>query len=232
METSTKGNQGRALTLRILLACGAVAPLFFIIVFLVEGATRSNYDPMRHPVSSLSIGDLGWIQAVNFIITGLLLLAFAIGLRFALHPGDGSFWGPVLFGLVGIGLTGAGFFTTDPLNGYPPGTPLVPTVTTLHGTLHNLFSLPVFVCLPIACFIFSRIFFKLGEPGWAIYSIFAGLAMLAAFVLAGMGFQQSPGFTDSAGLFQRISIIIGFTWITLFADHSSRTLFRNSDNNG
>lgn len=217
MEVSTKGNQGRALALRILLACGVIAPLFFIFVFLIEGATRSNYDPLRQPVSSLSIGSLGWMQNANFIITGLLLLAFAIGLRLVLHPGSGSFWGPVLLGLVGIGLTGAGFFNTDPLNGYPPGTPLVPTVNTFHGTLHNLFSLPVFVCLPIACFMFARIFFKLGEPGWAVYSIFAGLAMLVTFVLAGMGFQQDPGFTDFAGLYQRISIIVGFTWITLLA---------------
>jgi hypothetical protein len=29
------------------------------VVFLVEGATRVGYDPLRHPVSSLTLGDHG-----------------------------------------------------------------------------------------------------------------------------------------------------------------------------
>ena len=228
MATLARRNGKRSLALRILLACGVVGPLLFIVVFLIEGATRTNYNPLRQPVSSLSIGNFGWMQAVNFIISGLLVIAFAIGLRFVLYPGRGSLWVPLLIGLVGIGLTGAGFFTTDPMNGYPPGTPLVPTVTTVHGTLHNLFSLPVFVCLPIACFVIGSRFARLGKHGWAVYSVLAGLAMLVTFVLAGIGFQQSPVFTDFAGVFQRLSIIVGFTWITLLAVHFLRTPVRDA----
>ena len=80
--------------------------------------------PLRHPVSSLSIGELGWTQIVNFVISGCLILAFAIGLWLMLRPS--SFWGPLLIGLMGIGLIGSGIFVTDPLNGYPPDTPLIP----------------------------------------------------------------------------------------------------------
>ncbi|MCL5995126.1 MAG: DUF998 domain-containing protein [Chloroflexi bacterium] len=215
MATSVKGEQPFAL--RLLLACGAIGPLLFIVVFLIEGATRADYNPLRQPVSSLSIGDFGWMQVANFIITGLLLLAFAIGLRRALRPSGGWMWGPLLVGLVGIGLIGAGIFISDPLNGYPPGTPLVPTVRSVHGRLHDLFGLPVFMGLPIACFVFSRRFARLGERGWAAYSALSGFAMLVTFVVAGMGFGQTPGFADFAGVFQRLSIIIGWTWIALFA---------------
>jgi hypothetical protein len=49
------------------------------------GCHRADYDPLRHPASSLAIGELGWMQAANFIIPGLLLLAFALGLRSALR---------------------------------------------------------------------------------------------------------------------------------------------------
>ncbi len=88
--------------------------------------------------------------------------------------------------------------------------------------MHDLFGLPVFLGLPIACFVFSRRFARLGERGWAIYSLLAGIAMFATFVLAGMGFQQSPGFTEIAGVFQRLSIIIGFSWIAFLALHLLR----------
>jgi hypothetical protein len=35
---------------------------------------RPDYDPMRHPVSLLSLGDAGWVQVAIFIVTGTLLL--------------------------------------------------------------------------------------------------------------------------------------------------------------
>lgn len=207
---------------KVLLLCGAIAGPLFIILFLIEGATRADYNPIRHPVSSLSIGDMGWTQMANFLITGLLFIAFAFGLRRALRSSGSAFWGPLLIGIVGIGLLGAGIFTTDPLNGYPPSTPLVPTVRTQHGMLHDYFSLPVFLGLPIAGFVMSRAFFKRGERGWAIYSILSGLGLFGAFVVAGLGFRQTPGYPEIAGLFQRISLSIGWIWIALMAVHFLR----------
>lgn len=55
---------------RALLACGAIACPLFILAFLAEGATRPGYDPLRHPISSLAIGELGWMQAANFLVPG------------------------------------------------------------------------------------------------------------------------------------------------------------------
>ena len=84
---------------RTLLACGVIGGPLFVATFLVEGATRANYDPLRHPVSSLALGDSGWVQGANFIVTGLLTLAFAAGLWRALQPGKGSTLGPLLVGV-------------------------------------------------------------------------------------------------------------------------------------
>ena len=208
---------GQSLATRLLLACGAIGPLLFIVVFLIEGATRSDYNPLRYPVSSLSIGNLGWIQAANFLMVGLLLIAFAIGLRRALRASRGGVWGPLLIGLVGLGLFGAGIFTTDPIFGYPSSAPLVLAQYSFHGHLHDLFSLLFFVGLPAACFVFCRRFATLGERGWAVYSILTGLGILVTFVLAAIGFDQNPSLVNFAGVFQRLSIIIGLTWIALLA---------------
>jgi hypothetical protein len=217
---------------RLLLSCGALGPLLFIVMFLIEGATRMNYSPLRQPISSLSIGDLGWTQRTNFIITGLLLLAFALGLRRALQLSRGTVWGPVLIGCVGIGLIGAGIFIADPFNGYPPGTPLVPTARSIHGVLHDFFGIPVFVGLPSACFVFGRHFARLGERGWAVYSVLTGFAILVAFVLTSLGLNQIPGLADFAGGFQRLFLIIGFTWITLLAVHTLRAPVRDFKKRG
>src|SRR5262245_19979914 len=70
---SPPGPGSRPALLAVSLIIGVVGPLLFIVVFLLEGATRSGYDPVRYPVSSLSIGTRGWIQAANFLMVGLSL---------------------------------------------------------------------------------------------------------------------------------------------------------------
>lgn len=211
---------------KVLLLCGPIGCIFFVILFLIEGATRPGYNPFRYPISSLSIGGLGWMQVTNFIITGILLFACAIGLRGALKNSIGKLMGPLMIGLVAIGLIGAGIFTTDPVFGYPEGQPLKLAQYSIHGRLHDFFSIFVFACLPVACFIFCRRFRSMGKTGWAIYSALTGLAMPVSFVLAGMGFMQNPILVNFAGVFQRLCIIIGWTWITFIAVHLLRTSAR------
>jgi Protein of unknown function (DUF998) len=104
-----------------------------------------------------------------------------------------------------LGLIGSGVFSGDK-----------------YLLLHNLCGVPVFFGLPIACFVFSRLFVGLGKRGWAAYSALTGLAMLATFILAAMGFGGRPGLVDFAGVFQRLSITIGWTWATLLAIHLLR----------
>jgi hypothetical protein len=203
-----------------LLLCGAMAGPFFTIVWFVQGLIRADYDPMRHAISSLSVGELGWIQIANFLITGSLLLAFSIELRGRLRGPAGSIWGPLLIGLLGIGLIGSGIFVTDPLNGYPPGSPVSPTERTLHGILHDLFGIPFFLGLPITCLVFARFFAGRGERSWAWYSLLSGVGMFAVFFVARLGFRLLPTYPDLAanfGLLQRITVTTGLTWLTLLA---------------
>ena len=202
---------------KTLLACGAFAGPLFVLVFLVEGATRARYDPLRHPVSSLALGDWGWTQTANFIVTGLLTLAFAFGLRRALRPGKGWTWGPLLVGVWAIGLLGAGVFSTDPVSGYPPGTSDRLSGHSWHGALHDLFSLTGFVALAAAFFVFGRRFAVQGERGWATCSAVTGVVFAGAFVLSSAGFGQAEGLVELAGLLQRVAVIAGFGWLTLLA---------------
>ncbi len=201
------------MALRLLLACGAIGPLLFIVVFLIEGATRPHYSAWHHFVSSLSLGPWGWVQIANFLICGVLVLCFAIGLRRVLHPGKGSTWGPILLGIFGLCLIGAGLFVTDPLLGYPPG---VPSTPTLHGVLHMLLSLVAFIALLAACFVLARRF--AGDPawrGWAFYSIATGILVVVFFILTDVVEFLNPN--GPAGLVQRITIIIGWGWVALLA---------------
>src|SRR5438094_6995071 len=133
-----------------LLYAGVVGPLLFIAVFLIEGATRPGYNPWRMYVSQLGTGPGGWVQVVNFLVCGALVLAFAIGVRMAIAGTRGSVGAPLLLGVFGVTMWAAGIFTTDPGLGYPVG---APEVHTTHGLIHGFAGLAVFTFLPAARFV-------------------------------------------------------------------------------
>jgi Protein of unknown function (DUF998) len=130
---------------------------------------------------------------------------------------------PALIGAAGAGLIGSAFFTTDPVSGYPPGTPDALTRPSRADAAHNLAAVPVFLGLPAAALASSWRCWRAGQRGFALYSGGTAVTMLATMALAGAGFGQSPRLVHLGGMFQRASIISGFTWLTAL---SARALQR------
>ncbi len=205
---------------RLLIACGAIGPILFILVFLVEGATRPGYSAWHNFVSDLSLSNQGWMQIANFLICGVFMLCFALGLRQVLRSGKGAVWGPLLLGIFGLSLLIAGFFVTDPSLGYyPPGTSS--STHTLHGTIHGANAPLAFGSLTIAIFVLARRFAS--DPawrGWALSSLITGILFVGFFIacLVVAQLDQSGVLPNApAGLLERIAIIIGWGWIALLA---------------
>src|SRR6266702_3112477 len=220
MQTEKNHEMEQSVVTRFLIAGGAIGPLLFMIVLLIEGATRPGYSAWHNYGSSLSLGDQGWMQIANFLVCGLLILGFAIGLRQVFQTGRGSVWGPILLGVFGVSLIVAGLFVTDPSLGYPLGTH-GSGPQTLHGTIHGVAGLIAFSSLPIASFVMARRF--AGDPnwkGWALYSIVTGVLVVMSFIAATVvsALDESGVFPGSpTGLLQRIGIIAGWGWIALMA---------------
>jgi uncharacterized protein DUF998 len=204
-----------------LLACG-LAPALFVVVLLVDGAIRPGYDPLRHFGSELSLGSRGWVQATNFVVTGMLVLGFAAGMRRALGSGRGSVAAPVLTGVFGLTLIVAGIFPTDPKPGYPPGTAGTTEATTVPGMIHDLNALPCFAALTATILVLAARFAgQPGRRGWMWGSLAIGLVVAVTSVLSGVLFSQAAaaGTLDASyhGLVQRFSIALGFGWLSVLA---------------
>ena len=58
---------------RALLICDLIAGPFYIVVGLIQALTRPGFDLMRHDLSLLANGDLGWIQITNLVLTGFFV---------------------------------------------------------------------------------------------------------------------------------------------------------------
>jgi hypothetical membrane protein len=208
-ETSSRGTT--AIT-KAPLACGvAVGPVFILLV-AIQIVIRPGYDITRHPISLLSLGDLGWIQVTNFLATGLLALAFAIGMRNVLRGSRGGVWGPIFVGLYGLGTITAGIFHPDPAYGFPPGAPAgtLPTISS-HAAIHGVGFVVASVSLTVAAFIFARRYFSLGNVAWGWYCLATGFAA-PVLVILGMAVL-----TSRASLLFAVVGILAFGWVSAVA---------------
>jgi hypothetical membrane protein len=209
---------------RSLLGYGVIAGPLYVTTVLAQALLRPGFDLLRDDASLLSNGPLGWIQVANFVVTGMIVIACAIGLRRALVSGRAAIWAPRLLGLYGAGLIGAGIFVADPMNGFPPGTPAGrPLHLSLHGTLHIIVAAIAFLCLIAACFVLARRFASFGQRRWALFSRVTGLLFLAAFVGVASG-SSSPivvlGFW--------LALLVVWTWFAAVAIHLYRQVAASS----
>ena len=178
----------------LLLSCGILASVVFTTTYLIEGALHPGYDLMRETISSLEVVSNGWTQQVNFIVFGLLISCFAVGIRKELAGGFGATVFPLLQVVVALGLIISGIFVAEPL--------------------HTIGDYISFLSLVIGFFVIARRFAQ--EPrwgiGWVVYSI--GSAFLMMGFLAAFGTTLSHG--GPAGLFERLAGLVRSIWTILF----------------
>jgi hypothetical protein len=207
------------------LTAGIIAGPFFIVLALVQAFTREGFDWVKHPASMLSLGDSGWIQIANFVLTGILFIMCGVGLRQALTTGIGSTWAPRLFVLFGLALIMGGVFTADPGLGFPPGAPEGPAKEmSWHGVIHGIAPILGFVSQFTALIILARRFGSQGLRGWKTSTIVVAVVM---FVLATI-----PNFTADweRGVFNFLplwtGVALGYGWTSLVIAKVKREIKR------
>jgi hypothetical membrane protein len=193
----------------LLLVCGILAGPVFLVAALIEGVTRTGFSFARNAISLLSLGSMGWIQDVNFMVTGVLAALCAAGIRRTLSGGPGGTWAPLLVGAFGIATIVAGVSHPDPSNGFPPGTPPGNAAhMSAHGAGHLISATLGFACLAAAAFVLARQFSRTGQHNWAIYSRASGaLAVVGVFAAAASVLVFLGG------------IVIAFTWLAATSAH-------------
>jgi len=202
---------------RVLLLCGVVAGPLYVIVGAIEMLTRPGFDPTRHDLSLMSNGDWGWIHISLLILTGLITIACAVGMRRVLRGGRGGTWGPLLLGIYGLGLIGAGFFTADPALGFPPGTPANAHAVSWHGLLHFICGGIGFLGLIAACFVFARRFAARRQRGWVAYCVATGVIYLVAFAGIAVGSNSVGVITTVVILAFSVAVVLGWAWVSTMA---------------
>lgn len=173
---------------RRLLTAGMMAGPLVVTVGLTLALTREGFDLQQHASSQLALGKDGWMQTANFLIAGVLCIAFAVGSRSALRGQRGGTLVPWLLGAYALMHILVALFPTDPAFGFPPGpdTPLgapMPADASVHAIVHSLAGFAGFNALAIACFVMAWHF---GRQAlfWCGFSLLTGAAILGIDVYA------------------------------------------------
>jgi hypothetical membrane protein len=194
---------------RRLLILGASAGPLYVVLGLVQALLREGFDPRRHALSILANGELGWIQVANFLVSGALVVAGAVGARRALRGQDAGLWGPILLGLYGVGMLGAGIFRADPAQGFPPDAEISNELTR-SGLLHFVFGAIAFYALIAACFVFARRFLRTGPRGLALYAIVTGVGFFVSFAAIASG---------STSAVTMLAFYVAIAWVWVWHTH-------------
>jgi len=190
--------------LALLAVAGVLIPIVFVALVIVAAASYPGYSHVTQFMSQLGVGPSAAITNANFVVTGLLLVAFAFGLHLGIGEGKGSMLGPALLALSGLGWVLAGVF---------PCSEWTCTATDVH----NAVAAPLaFVPIALAPLVFSR---RLRADarwrGYASYSVGTGLALVVLMVVYRI--TEYTLLEPWVGIAQRFLVAVMLLWIGVMA---------------
>jgi hypothetical membrane protein len=203
-RTTTESFDGRAAATRSFLGWGLIAGPFYLVVAVIHALVKPGFDFSRHSLSLLMLTDTGWIQRLNLIMTGVMVIAAAIGFSRVIE-GRTRRAVAILVGIYGGALIASGIAAPDPMAGFPPG---ADETVTISGLLHLVFGGLGFLALGVAAFVFSAWCRRSGSRTGSALSIIAGVVIIAAFIGGGALARIPAGV-----LLLWISVVAGLAWL-------------------
>lgn len=197
-----------------LLRFGVLVGPFYLVIGILQGVVRDGFDFGRHALSHLANGPGGWIQTANFILSGLMVIAAAGGIARVLKPaGRMVSW---FLGAFGASMLVAAAFPADPVDGFPPGTPIGnPASITTTGLVHFAAGGLGFTFLAVSCFLAARAMSRRNAPSLARLSLLSGLAVVVGFFGPFVGLPFGiPGIW--------FAVVAGWTWLAVVSMRLSR----------
>ncbi|MEO8452036.1 MAG: DUF998 domain-containing protein [Gemmatimonadota bacterium] len=208
-------DRGAAIT-RSLLGYGVLVGPFYLAVGLIQAFLREGFNFMRHPLSVLANGPSGWVQTANFVLSGLMVLAAAVGFKRVLGPKSRAASG--FLGAFGASMLVAAVFRADPMDGFPVGTPVgPPTSISTMGLIHFIAGTVGFVSLAVSCFFTALAMSRRNTRSIARLSVLSGLAVVLGF----FGGFLIPGISiGTLGIW--FAVVVGWAWLAVTSLHLYR----------
>jgi hypothetical membrane protein len=192
-----------------LAAAGIAGPILFTVVVVIQGLLRPGYSPVADPISALATGPNGWVQNLNFIVLGSLMLAYAVGLHLGMRPARAGMVGPALLALAGVGAVLSGVVPLRAVAGGLAHEPVGHTVAVFMS----------FLGAGVGLILTSRR--MTGDPRWrslGTYALATGSAIIVLFLAIGaLASTPDAPLNRWFGLTQRLLLVVWFPCVIVLA---------------
>jgi hypothetical membrane protein len=187
---------------------GIIGPAVFTLIVLMLGAFQTEYHGLLDVISVISLGPMGWLQDVNFVMFGMLMAVFTLALYRGVQPGPASLTGLSASMLSALGIIFMGIF--------PLTRDRVGVVIQTDG--HAIASLVAYVGAAVGLIALAQL--QTADPSWKKLANFtrkSGLtmALILPALLAAMP-VVSPVHIG-VGVLQRAALAVWFTCTVITA---------------
>ena len=181
----------------------ANSPLLFQLIMILAQSLQSGYNPLRDTISSLVWGHSGWLQTVNFLLFGGLMMAFAKRFRLPAANGIRPRTGSILLYLIGAGFI---ILAVCPSQS-PEG------LKTIQSIIHGLTVYFMTFSFPAACFLLAP-GLRNGKRSGPIffYTVVTGCLGL---ILIALGILLVAVGAHWFGMLERLLLLNGFAWLEI-----------------
>lgn len=211
-----RGFDRSAAITRSLLGYGVIVGPLYLVAGIGQGLLRDGFSFARHPLSLLANGAGGWVQTTNFVVSGVMVIAAAIGMWRVLQPAGRAT--TVALGTYGAAMLAAAVLKADPVDGFPVGTPLgPPTSISATGLGHFAAGGLGFVALAVSALLAARMLQRRRDRAMARLSLASGLVILLGFF---GGFAVPALARGSVGIW--IAVVVGWAWLAVLSVHLYR----------
>ncbi len=197
-STRQPANAGQA---QWLFLCTIGGIVLYALIDIVAQLLPPHYNPISQAESDLAVGPYGYLMAINFILRGLLSLAFLFGFA-RVTAANRSPAGLTLLGIWAVGALILALFPTD----------VSASTHTRHGLIHLLTAVIAFICGALGELILAR---NMGLHA-ALRPIQRAMTLLAvaALVLCALTFfGPALGLSGIGGLLERVFLALVLLWM-------------------
>jgi hypothetical protein len=188
--SSARSQTRRRRIIAVAALAGILGPVLFVTVLLALTALQYDFmlgigwrplaDPAGAWPSGLALGPYGALQDATFVVSGLLLALFSVGLSVGTIDGRNPPLGPTLLFVAGVAMALMAF-ETDPIQRIGP--------RSLHGLAHDAAFVLFVLAMLAALFTLWRKFRRdLRWRGHASFTLAAGMIAVLLLLLPGVAY--------------------------------------------
>jgi hypothetical protein len=192
-----------------------VCPILLLIILVIVAPSIPNYNPFMGLISTLSLGNFGWLGVLFFALSAITILAFARGLSGSIELDRKTRTALTLLYLTAVCLLSLIFIDIDHEHG----------IWTLKRVIHWTIASVATAFFTVSCYSIARSL--KGNASWhGIPAFTVVLALITVVVGACMAFNVRSGLV---GLLERLIMASGVIWVEVMSFRIFRLCRKNHD---